>query len=165
MSYSVLFFIIGVVAFIGSLVLAKIIEALTNEEAISYGLIVGIVFAFLFISIGLGFQITTVGVYRANNYDLRAVYNEYESTPGCICVKNTEEVDCYYSYTPEYGVQTNSSCVDNIIVEKLVNGKRKVKYTTYVPSEKALSQKIEWEKMETFRLQKDEESNQNEEQE
>ena len=152
MSYWVLFFIIGVVAFLRAPIIAYIIEKHTGEDSISLCFLFGGLSFVIIAFIGLCLQIRACNTYWADNYDLEAIYSEYESIPGCIYIKNTKEVDYYYSYTSENGVQINSSCVDNIIVEELIGGKKKVLYTTFVPSEKALSQKAEWEKFENFKL-------------
>ncbi len=161
MSYWVLFLIIEIVAIVNCIVAGIIIENLTNEDG-DVVFLPTISALFIIVPIGVGLQLTNIHTYRADSYDLEAIYAEYESAPNTSVKKDIVEINRY-----------DSSWVDKISIETLIGGRKKVTYTVYVPSEKALEEKDEWEKIESFRLKEDTESkpsenaesNQNEERE
>lgn len=142
MSYWVLFFIIAVVIMVGGAICAAIMNKYGGEGLIILFPTTLLTAFFFFVGVPLGYLLGNVEKYSHNEYDLEAAYSEYESTPGYICKRVTEETNNY-------------SATSEITVETLVGGKKKVRYITYIPSKKALSEKAEWEKMENFRLQKD----------
>ena len=143
MSYWVLFFIIAVVIMVGGTICAILLDKYCSGGLI---LIIPMIFlAIAVIYVGIPLSLHSVKEYSHNEYDLEAIYNEYESTPGCTCKKITKEIN-------------SCSTESEITVETLVGGKKKVRYITYIPSKKALDEKAEEEKMETFRLQKDTEN-------
>ena len=152
MSYWVLFLIIALANMVVGVIFAAIINKYGGEGLIILFPTTLLTAIFFFIGVPLGFLLGNVKEYSHNEYDLEAAYSEYESTPGYICEKITKETNNY-------------STTSEITVETLVGGKKKVRYITYIPSEKALSKKAEEEKMESFRLQKNAESSQSEEQE
>ena len=143
MSYWVLFLIIGIVAIVSCIVACVSIEKYTCEDA---GVVVlpTISALFIIVIIGADLQFANIHTYRADSYDLEAIYAEYESAPNTSVKKDIVEINRY-----------DSSWVDRISIEKLIGGRKKVTYTVYVPSEKALEEKEEWEKIESFRLQND----------
>lgn len=143
MSYWVLFLLIEIAVIVSCIVACVNIENHTGEDA---GVVVLPTISSLFIIaiIGADLQLTNIHTYRADSYDLEAIYAEYESALNTSVKKDIVEINRY-----------DSSWVDKISIEKLIGGRKKVTYTVYVPSEKALEEKDEWEKIESFRLQKD----------
>ena len=112
-------------------------EADTFVCVLLLGLIVGAS------SIGIGVSRFMPNTYYSADYDLDGVYAEYEKNPNYTCILIEKQRDDYYTLSTDNSIQPKDKYKDKISVITFY-GKNTVKYTKFIPSEKAKMQYEAW---------------------